>query len=207
MQVHPAADLFPMMSEDELQELAADIQSRGLRHPIMLDHTGKVLIDGRNRLAACELLKQEPTFARLDKDDDPIAYIISINVRHRHLTKGQQAMAVAMAYPEPGKRGPRKKGDPEVDLVSKSFSTARLSQARSVLKYSRPLAQEVMSGDTPLNEAVEIVRQHEQRFNSKEAQLERLRSQAPDLADLVSEERLVRQWVFMWVFCQLGRRQ
>jgi ParB-like chromosome segregation protein Spo0J len=52
--VHPAADIFPMMSDDELQELAADIAENGLQVAIILDHTQKVLIDGRNRLEACK---------------------------------------------------------------------------------------------------------------------------------------------------------
>ena len=64
--VHPAADLFPIMSEAELQELAKDIKKNGLKLPIILwsptrcetpddlatvkDHPQ--LLDGRNRLDA-----------------------------------------------------------------------------------------------------------------------------------------------------------
>jgi ParB-like chromosome segregation protein Spo0J len=32
----PAADVFPMMSEDELQELADDIKENGLREPLVI---------------------------------------------------------------------------------------------------------------------------------------------------------------------------
>jgi ParB-like chromosome segregation protein Spo0J len=49
--VHPVANLFPMLPDDELQELADDIRANGLQHPIVLDKDG-VLIDGRNRWAA-----------------------------------------------------------------------------------------------------------------------------------------------------------
>jgi hypothetical protein len=35
--------------------------------------------------------------------DDPRAYIIASNIARRHMSKGQQAMAVAMVYPEPEK--------------------------------------------------------------------------------------------------------
>jgi hypothetical protein len=69
----------------------------------------------------------------------------------RNLSKGQQAMALAMIYPE------GQKGKKVVDLVN-NFSRARLSQARAVLRYSVPLAQEVMSGNTALNDAVSIER-------------------------------------------------
>lgn len=56
----------------------------------------------------------------------------------RATCEGQQAMAMAMIYPEPAKGG---KGP----LLNKGgFSLARLSQARSVLRYSPPLAQQVI---------------------------------------------------------------
>jgi hypothetical protein len=55
--VHPAAELFPLMTEAELKELASDIAKNGLRAPIVgwaLD--GQSLLDGRNRLDAMALL-------------------------------------------------------------------------------------------------------------------------------------------------------
>jgi hypothetical protein len=52
--VHPAADLFPLMSESELRELGEDIKANGLRSPIVL--TDDMLLDGRNRLDAMELV-------------------------------------------------------------------------------------------------------------------------------------------------------
>ena len=51
MKAHPIAELFPMMTSAELDELAADIKANGLQQPIIV-HEGQVL-DGRNRLAAC----------------------------------------------------------------------------------------------------------------------------------------------------------
>ena len=63
-QVHPAALAFPMMPEKELRELAEDIKTHGLLEPIgLLD--GKIL-DGRNRLKACELAEVEPRFTEVD---------------------------------------------------------------------------------------------------------------------------------------------
>ena len=57
--VHPAADVFPMLDPDELSDLASDIQANGLQHPIIIGQVDGVemLIDGRNRLAACKLAK------------------------------------------------------------------------------------------------------------------------------------------------------
>ena len=99
--VHPIADLFPMMTDEELANLAADIKANGLIHPIVVDKDGLV-IDGRNRARACEIAGIEPATV-LFKGDDPRAYIIASNIARRHMSKGQQAMAVAMVYPEPEK--------------------------------------------------------------------------------------------------------
>jgi ParB-like chromosome segregation protein Spo0J len=58
--VHPAADLFPLMSESELKELAEDIRKNGLQQPIVTRYCRKTrqqhLIDGVNRLDALALL-------------------------------------------------------------------------------------------------------------------------------------------------------
>jgi hypothetical protein len=58
--IHPAAELFPLMSPAELGELGADSQANGLTSPIALwraDPKGQAqLIDGRNRLDAIEIV-------------------------------------------------------------------------------------------------------------------------------------------------------
>src|SRR5262249_51135539 len=56
--VHPAADLFPLMSEAELRELGEDIKKNGLQIPIVVQRDGDAfkLLDGRNRLDAMELV-------------------------------------------------------------------------------------------------------------------------------------------------------
>jgi ParB-like chromosome segregation protein Spo0J len=123
IEVHPSAAVFPMMTDDELADLAADIKENGLLHPIVRDADG-VLIDGRNRLRACEIAGVEPSFTTLN-GHDATALIVSANLNRRNLTKGQQAMALAMIYPEPAKGGRGKKA-----LGTDGFSQARLSQAR-----------------------------------------------------------------------------
>jgi Protein of unknown function (DUF3102) len=162
----------------------------GLRTPIMLSHDGKQLIDGRNRLAACELAKIEPTFAKLAADQDPVAYIYSFNIMHRFLNKGQRAMAMAMLYPDHGERGRGKKSAAIKSVETTGISRSRLDQARSVLRFSRPIAQAVLNGTTPLDAALAKVKEQEQYQQSDEAKLTRLQTAAPDLAEQVNEERL-----------------
>lgn len=188
--VHPAANAFRMMTADELQELAASIEANGLRDPIMMDSEGKVLIDGRNRLAACEIAKVEPRFAKLPVGSDPLAYIADKNVMRRDLTKGQKAMALAMIYPDPDERGRGKKSAAIKSAEASGFTSRRLNQAREVLRYSRPMAEGVRDGTPTLDEALAKVKQEQQFQQSDETKLERLRKAAPDLAEQVSEERL-----------------
>ena len=183
--VHPAADIFPMMSEEDLADLAEDIKANGLMDAIVIDAEGQ-LVDGRNRHAACVLAGIEPRFEQLN-GRDPLAFIASKNLKRRNLTKGQQAMAYAMLYPEPEKGGRGKKRN---SSETEGFSAARLSQARSVLAFSRELADSVRDGVTPLDKALKTVEDERQRAESDSSRLERLRKEAPDLAVLVDEERI-----------------
>lgn len=91
-QDHDYAKLFPMMEGAELLSLAEDIKENGLRAPITLLE-GKVL-DGRNRLKACEMIGIEPMF-REHRNGDPLKFVISVNLSRRHLTESQRAMAAA----------------------------------------------------------------------------------------------------------------
>jgi hypothetical protein len=115
--IHPAAELFPMMSEPELKELGQDIKKNGLKMSIAIfsTKTGEGrrywLLDGRNRLAAMEAAGLAPrlaldkrgqwilTLQGVDVDDvpqpvdavgEPYAFVISTNIHRRHLTGEQK---------------------------------------------------------------------------------------------------------------------
>jgi hypothetical protein len=102
--VHPAADVFPMMSDGELAKLGEDIKANGLRQPVIIwddDHaSGTLLLDGRNRLEAAERagVDLDRCYDRLCLDDDPVAAIIGLNIHRRHLTKQQQADLIVAAH-------------------------------------------------------------------------------------------------------------
>ena len=103
--VHPVASLFPMIDDDALDALAEDIKKNGQREPIIVAYLDEamidepVVIDGRNRHAACRLAGIEPEFKFVmslnDRELSPqvIAdWIISHNLHRRHLTTSQKAM-------------------------------------------------------------------------------------------------------------------
>lgn len=89
---HHLAELFPLIEGESLMALAADVEQHGLREPIVL-LDGQVL-DGRNRLRACEIAGVVPRFKDHD-GSDPLAFVLSLNLARRHLNESQRAMVAA----------------------------------------------------------------------------------------------------------------
>ena len=88
MKIHPAAEIFPMLSDEELDSLAVDIKTHGLRHPLVMHD--RELLDGRNRLAACKMAGVAPLFVEYE-GDSPVSFVISVNLQRRQLDTTQRA--------------------------------------------------------------------------------------------------------------------
>lgn len=101
--VHPAADVFPMVSDEEIDKIGSDIAAHGLQQQLVMWRG--FLVDGRNRLEAMErrgikLEKQKGVMRfhrHLADDADPVAFVISANIHRRQLTKRQQVTLIARA--------------------------------------------------------------------------------------------------------------
>ncbi|MFF0427771.1 ParB/RepB/Spo0J family partition protein [Streptomyces sp. NPDC004520] len=170
-----------MLSQDELLDLAESIKAEGQHRPIVLDADG-VLLDGRNRLAACEIAGVEPRFTTYT-GDKTTALIFSNNVFRRHITKGQEAMITVMACSV--------SGHSLRDLAkTHGLSRTRLSAANVVLKHLPDLAEQVRIGAFPLDEAYEAAREHKAKTEAIQEKLGSLTEQAPDLAKQVIEGHL-----------------
>jgi N6-adenosine-specific RNA methylase IME4 len=96
MKFHEFADLFPMMKQDEYEQLVADIKENGLLEPIVT-YEGKIL-DGRNRWLACGEANVEPRFEEYI-GDQPVSYVVSKNIKRRHLNGSQKAMIATEIKP------------------------------------------------------------------------------------------------------------
>jgi hypothetical protein len=187
MPVFAAANVFPMLTEDELNELAVDITDNGLREPLVIaeieSEDGEktmMLIDGRNRRAACEIANVEPDTRTLN-GEDPKAFVMSANIHRRHLSKGQRAMVTAMIYPdsEQGKR--------TTSVKNTEVSDSYLSKARIVLKHTPDAAQTVVSGAVKLADAYDAAIETRDKEATKDDSLQQLRARDAELADKVVE--------------------
>jgi ParB-like chromosome segregation protein Spo0J len=87
---HPLAEMFPLLKDAEFDGLVEDIRKHGLREPIILFE--QKVIDGRNRERACLKAGVEPRYCSMEFDnhDAATAYVISKNIRRRHLTSEQR---------------------------------------------------------------------------------------------------------------------
>lgn len=113
---HPLASIFPLMSDDELQDLTEDIARNGLLEAIVL-YEGKIL-DGRNRNRGCIRSGRNPRYIEF-QGTDPAAFVLSKNILRRNLTKSQRAAIAADLLPmleaEALRRHNEKPNDPARD--------------------------------------------------------------------------------------------
>jgi hypothetical protein len=191
LKTHPYADLFPMMTAAELDALTADIAAHGLLHPIML-WKGAIL-DGRNRLLACEKAGIKPQFEELFRHDDTdeddsraLAFVISANVQRRDLTAAQRAIVAARAmdkYPQ------RWGGDRRSNQAAQSVPLGRarndaarefkvgvnaIQQAKALLAEAPDLAAQVEGQTLAITQAYEELQQRRQQVTQKAKDAERI---------------------------------
>lgn len=162
-ELHPAANLFPMMSKEEFEGLKSDIEINGQREPIT--YYDGLLLDGRNRLRACEELKVKPTRYDLPKDTDPVAWVLSHNFHRRHLNASQRSMIAARLANLPvGANQHSKEGGPKeppsIEEAAKRMNVgiSSVKRAKKIQdKGSAEVIAAVESGELKVTTAAEFV--------------------------------------------------
>lgn len=152
MQIHPVAQLFPMLSGTGMDELVDSIKSQGLLNPCVKQ--GDVLLDGRNRMEACRIAGIEPQFIEYD-GDSPVAFIIGVNLHRRQLDKGQKialALEIEPYFAEEARKRMLAgvKSDPEENVPQ---GNSRKAQARDQAAAAVGVSGKLVSAAKAIKEA------------------------------------------------------
>ena len=95
LKFHDVAGVFPLMHGADYDALVADIREHGLREPIWLHSDGRI-VDGRNRYRACLDADVQPkTQTYIGPDKGLLGFVVSMNLRRRHLNETQRGMVGA----------------------------------------------------------------------------------------------------------------
>lgn len=184
---HPIANIWPMMGEEQYQELKSDIEQNGCINKIWL-YEGKIL-DGRNRYKACQELNQHFSFLEY-KGDEPIQFAISLNMKRRHLTSAQKAALAVKIEPifaaeakkrqqaaggdhskkadkavdkkiyQPANNEPKKRKEQALQQAAKALNTNHeyVSKAKKIEKESPETFELLLEGKVSMKEASKEVR-------------------------------------------------
>lgn len=171
MLYHELACLFPMLGNEALAELTEDIRVNGVREPIVL-YEGKIL-DGRNRYhAAREIGATYPVAEYVGSD--PLGYVVSLNLKRRHLNESQRAaVAAKLANLPPGR--PKEVDNPanlpgfepaRADALSQAEAASMLNvsersvrAAKTVIDHGAPeLIATVEAGEVAVSAAAEVAK-------------------------------------------------
>ena len=175
---HPIAAIFPMMNPLEFEGLKADIEKHGQLEPIWT-HDGKI-IDGRNRYLACQDLGIKPKLKKWKpvNSNELVDFVISLNLKRRHLNTSQKALVAVDALPFYEKiskkrqklsRGRGKKGMaklPQVfhgksrDAVAQVFGVSGryVGYAKQIIQNNPNLAQDIRDGKKTIPKALNQIK-------------------------------------------------
>jgi hypothetical protein len=160
---HPLAALFPELPPEELAELARDINERGQLEPIIL-HKGLIL-DGHNRYRACQIAGVKPQTEEFNPkatNRSPSEFVLSRNLRRRHLSVGQKA-AIALEWSEQIQLSPhaeknRRRGRPKGALTEAAknigINEQRVFEVRQIRGTDPALYRKVKAGSHSLRGAL-----------------------------------------------------
>lgn len=86
-----------MMNEEEFADLKTDIAANGQKEPVWLYQ--EQIIDGRNRYRACRELNIQPKTREWNGKGSLTQFVISLNLKRRHLTPSDKAVVATEALP------------------------------------------------------------------------------------------------------------
>lgn len=138
MNFHPLSELFPLMQGREFDELVADIKANGLCEPIWT-YQGQIL-DGRNRWRACEQAQVAHRPMREYIGEDPVSFVVSLNLHRRHLDESQRGIVAAKIADLP--HGVRADQSGKFAGVTQSAAAEMLNVSERTVRTARRVVDE-----------------------------------------------------------------
>ena len=161
MKFHELADIFPLMSGSEFEQLKQDIAENGVIEPLVMFESQ--ILDGRNRYRAAQEVGAD--FPCIEYEgNDPAAYVVSLNLHRRHLNESQRAMVAA-------KLANLELGANQHNSASANLQTQTRAEAADLLNVSErtvnaakkvqkegsePLQSEVEQGNVSVSAAADV---------------------------------------------------
>lgn len=142
---HRFAAIFPLMEGEDFERLVADIRENGQVEPITV--MNGMILDGRNRYRACQEIGIEPYTIDYE-GDDPLAFVLSLNLHRRHLSESQRAMVAEKLanLSRGGARGveqsPNLGFDPVAPAVTRKAAAEMLNVGKGTLEHARTVQRE-----------------------------------------------------------------
>ena len=177
--LHPLAELFPEMNPAEYEELKADIEKQGQLEPVLLHPICQRIVDGRHRARAVQelglILKTIPFEGPPEALFD---YVLSMNLRRRHLTASQKAVlalrvekyeaekaSIRRKMTQNNKTGEKLRAEEALlppqrgkarDIASKivGVSARYITDAKKIESYAPHLLEKVSRGELTIKRAV-----------------------------------------------------
>lgn len=162
LQFHPLADIFPLIEGKDFGELVASIKASGGPRENIILHEGMIL-DGRNRARACEVLGLKPNYAVLPETIDPLTFVLDRNLHRRHLDDRQRA-SVAGKIANLSRGGDRSKppiGGLSVEKSAEVLNVAprQVERARVIHQHGGPEVRQALDrGEVAVSIAERIAR-------------------------------------------------
>jgi len=196
LEFHPIANCFPLIDGAEFDELVADIREHGIREPVIL-HEGKIL-DGRNRYRASATAGVDCPMEPY-RGDDPVGFVVSLNLRRRHLNEGQRAWVAAKLanIQNGGDRTGKQSANLPTEKVAEMLNVSERSvtNARVVRDHGTPeLQDKVARGQVAPSTAADVARlpEPEQREIVAKGEREILEAAKRIRAEKATERRAER---------------
>lgn len=165
--IHPAAAIFPMMSDEEIAELAESIKKHGLRekiHAIISSSEEKTdwqVVDGRNRLEAIRRHLEMSDTDIIAAYMTPVSlaalhatveeYVMMANIERRNLTQAQRrdlAGKLAIMLEEQQKNLPKSEQVDTLQVAAEKAGVSRRTAATSKTKARAKKPTTVRDGQT-----------------------------------------------------------